>query len=240
MKTKFDLRKIAFELVPFKSQEDAINKIKQKVAELKLNDKECLEMVKQVNTASHYTAYKTANFMMSGDDMGVITVKPSQVFKELLKVSSLGKPQKKLSRFTLLKEKIGPRKLAKLEENFELHSDPVGDILDIIKFSKLDTTEAIDARIALKDIKKTAELETYKAKNEFIELANKFENCIKMFPNLRTKYASLIDVSKLDFIGNRIPTARDIIEIRGIQEKLSALTDRLGELNNVIDLIEGE
>ena len=233
MQTKFDLRKIAFSLLPFQSTDEATAKIKGKVAELKLSDLEIIEFIKQCNVANQYSAYKKAGFNMTSTNFDTVVINPVKLFNDLIKVSAFTTPVKTKNVFTNLKT-AALRKSSALEQKFTPKVDMSTQLMEMVKVAKTN----IDAKFALKKIRSYAEFELLKTKQQFFKTASKFEDLVKSFPYMRAKYANLVDVkSGMGFVSNRIPTAKDIVEMRELSEKLGCLSDEIAHINNILDII---
>lgn len=237
-KTKFDLRKIAGQLIPFQSKEEAVEKIKNKVSELKMSDSEILEFIKQANVASQYDAYKNKGYKLN-TDIDAITVVPSKVFEEITKVNLKKSASKKPSFFSNLKNVVSSSYSMKKKASLEVfkpvqNTDISSSLIELIKLSGINDR----ALKAVKDIELFAVNDLKSKKGEFISLSKKFEETIRRFPSLKSKYANLLD--DRGSMGNSylIPSAGDIVEVKKLQEKIANIVVEISKLSNVLDIIK--
>jgi hypothetical protein len=237
-KTKFDLRKLAMQIVPFSSKEEAVDKIKKKVAELRMNDHEIIEFIKQANVASQYKAYKDNNFKLN-TEINAVTVVPAHVFNEISKVNLKKTAAKAPTFFTNLKKVISSdysvKKTASLKVFEKIEKPDLSkSLMELVKIASVNDR----ALKAVKDIESYAVNNLKYKKGEFIALSKKFEDYIRMFPSLKSKYASLLDDNGVMGTSIRTPSARDIVEIKTLQEKIGSVVLEISKLNNILDIVK--
>ncbi len=238
MYSKFDLRQMAFQLTPLKSKEDALKKVKEKVAELKLSDTEAIEFIKQLNTASQYGAFKTAEFKLdAGANFDAVLLNPTSTFKELSKtagITSLGSEPTQVGYFNRSRlQQNNKAKVANLQAEEKTFSTI--EALNVVKKASLEDEEAWDA---LKRVKRDTKQQKISTLHTYQETIQAFETLVHKYAYLENKYNQLVP-EKSQQARQKAPTATEVVKATRLYEKLASLTTSLTNIN-LIESIVGE
>lgn len=239
MNDKFSIRQLAFSLVPVHSEDEAAKLIKKAAQDNKMDDMQILELIRQVNVANQYHAFKKANFQVNGPGLDTITLDPAKIFDKLAKVAAFSSSRKAADQtFTSLRAKS-----ASLKKTAAL-SLPEMETSDIEKYAFLKALvkqamqeDKEDALEAVHVLQRKVSEELRQVKQAFISESAHFDRLVAPFTALRQKYATLIDPKIIDVSVNRIPTAKDIVQIKASMEKISELAEacsHLGIMNEIL------